>query len=65
TAIQVSLDTGSTPYQVRDLLPIFKRVLEVKPLIIQGDMTKDEMDLLLDELPHKGLCISPWAFPMD
>ncbi len=29
TAIQVSLDTGSTPHQVRDLLPIFKRVLEV------------------------------------
>jgi len=65
TAIQVSLDTGSTPHQVRDLLPIFKRVLEVKPLIVQGDMTLDEMNLLLDELPHKGLCISPWPFPMD
>ena len=65
TAVQVSLDTGSTPHEVRDLLPIFKRVLEVKPLIIQGDMTEDEMNLLLDELPHEGLCISPWPFPMD
>jgi len=35
------------------------------PLIIQGDMTEDEMNLLLDELPHEGLCISPWPFPMD
>jgi hypothetical protein len=65
TAVQVSLDTGSTPHQVRDLIPIFKRVLEEKPLIIQGNMTKDEMNELLDELPHNGLCISPWAFPMD
>jgi hypothetical protein len=65
TAVQVSLDTGSTPNQVHDLVPIFKRVLEEKPLIIQGDMTRDEMNELLDELPHKGLCISPWAFPME
>lgn len=65
TAIQVSLDTGSTPFQVHDLIPTFKRVLEEKPLIIQGDMTRDEMNELLDNLPHNGLCISPWAFEMD
>jgi hypothetical protein len=65
TAVQVSLDTGSTPNQVHDLIPVFKRVLEEKPLIIQGDMTRDEMNELLDELPHKGLCISPWAFEME
>jgi hypothetical protein len=65
TAVQVSLDTGSTPFQVKDLIPIFKRVLEEKPLIVMGDMTKDELNELLDALPHKGLCISPWAFEMD
>jgi hypothetical protein len=47
------------------LIPVFKRVLEEKPLIIQGDMTRDEMNELLDVLPHKGLCISPWAFEME
>lgn len=65
TAVQVSLDTGSTPFQVHDLIPTFKRVLEEKPLIIQGDMTQDELKELLDSLPHKGLCVSPWAFEMD
>jgi|TARA_B100001971_G_C18176299_1_gene530111 hypothetical protein len=65
TAVQVSLDTGSTPFQVNDLIPIFKRILEVKPLIVMGDMTRDELNKLLDNLPHNGLCISPWAFEMD
>jgi hypothetical protein len=62
TAVQVSLDTGSTPNTVKTLMPIFKRVLEEKPLFIMGDMTRDELNMLLDELPSKGLCISPWAF---
>ncbi len=65
TAIQVSLDTGSTPFTVHDLVPTFARVLEEKPLIIQGEMTHDELDELLDELPSQGLCISPWPFDDD
>ena len=65
TAVQISLDTGSTPFQVHDLMPIFARILEEKPLIIMGEMTQDELDELLDTLPHKGLCIAPWAFEMD
>ncbi len=58
TAVQVSLDTGSTPWTVHDLIPIFARVLEVKPLFIQGVMSKAELDEMLERLPYRGLYIS-------
>ena len=58
TAIQVSLDTGSTPLSVDDLLPVFSRVLEEKPLFIQGVMSQSDLDTLLEKLPSKGLYIS-------
>lgn len=57
TAIQVSLDTGSTPLTPHDLIPQFERVLEKKPLFITGPCTRRELDELLGSLPHKGLCI--------
>ena len=58
TAIQVVLDTGSTPYTVHDLIPVFARVLEEKPLIVQGSMTPRELDELLEKLPPRGLYVS-------
>jgi hypothetical protein len=58
TAVQVSLDTGSTPFTVHDLIPVFARVLEEKPLFIQGKMTQPELDELLEVLPPRGLYIS-------
>ena len=58
TAIQVALDTGSTPNTVHSLIPYFKRVLEEKPLIIGGAMTQAEVDECLDKLPARGLYIS-------
>lgn len=57
SAIQVSLDTGSTPETPHTLLPIFKRILEKKPLIINGPITQAELDELLRELPAHGLFI--------
>jgi hypothetical protein len=57
TAIQVSLDTGSTPLTPHDLIPHFKKVLEKKPLFITGPCTRGELDEMLGSLPHKGLCI--------
>ncbi len=58
TAIQVSLDTGSTRHTVRDLIPLFARILEEKPLLIQGLMTTSELEDLLEQLPPQGLYIS-------
>jgi hypothetical protein len=58
TAVQISLDTGSTPHGVADLMPVFSRILEEKPLFIQGRMTASELQGLIDGLPHRGLYIS-------
>jgi len=58
TAIQVALDTGSTPNTVHKLIPTFQKILEQKPLIIQGRMTDLELDECLEKLPHRGLYIS-------
>jgi hypothetical protein len=58
TVIQVALDTGSTPNTVHSLIPYFKRVLEAKPLIISGAMTRAEVDELLEKLPPRGLYIA-------
>ena len=57
TAIQISLDTGSTPLTTKDLIPVFKKVLERKPLIIQGRCNQRELSQLLQALPSDGLCI--------
>lgn len=65
TAIQVSLDTGSTPFSVHDRMPIFARILEEKPLFIQGEMSKRELGELLERLPARGLYISPTRVTAD
>lgn len=41
------------------LLPILKEVQKHKPLIIWGDLTKEEIRKLLNTLSSKGLCIYP------
>ena len=58
TAIEVALDTGSTPHTVHTLIPTFQRILEEKPLFIHGRMTSAELDECLEKLPHRGLYIS-------
>ena len=65
TAIQVALDTGSTPFTPIDRIPIFARILEEKPLFIQGVMTRRELDTLLERLPSRGLYISPTGIVSD
>jgi len=58
TAVQVSLDTGSTPFTPHSLLPVFRKVLERKPLFITGPCTQKELDEMLEALPLKGLCLN-------
>ncbi|MBM3956514.1 MAG: hypothetical protein FJ313_00500 [Gemmatimonadetes bacterium] len=58
TAVEVALDTGSTPHTVHSLIPTFQRILEEKPLFIHGRMTGRELDECLERLPHRGLYIS-------
>jgi len=56
-AIQVSLDPEPSGPPVLALIPIFRKVLAVKPLIVDGVMTRQEVSALQEQLPHDGLCL--------
>lgn len=56
-AIQISLDPPPSSAPVADLLPVFRKVLDAKALIVDGPMEDSDLELLLDSLPHGGLCI--------
>lgn len=63
-AIQVTLETEPSGPPLVDLVPIFRRILDAKPLLIQGYLSKAQLAMLLDQLPHGGLAITardtPW-----
>jgi hypothetical protein len=42
---------------LRDLLPVFARILQSKCVILMNVHRADEVQMLLDHLPHPGLCI--------
>ncbi|MFP3896627.1 MAG: hypothetical protein ACLFV5_07320 [Anaerolineales bacterium] len=56
-AISVTLDRYEDAPTVEDLLPIFAEILEAKSLLIFGEMTAAEADLLCSKLPARGLAI--------
>jgi uroporphyrinogen-III decarboxylase len=55
-AIQVSLDYPAGP-SATALLPTFQRINRQKPLIITGGLAAAELDLLLNTLSPRGLCL--------
>ena len=57
-AIQVTLDQWPAGPKVADILPILRRILTVKPLIFEGQLSDDDVKLVLDELPANGLSIT-------
>jgi hypothetical protein len=56
-ALSVTLDRHAGAPGIPELIPSFKNILDVKSLIIFGDVTRDELDMLL-KLPPRGLCIN-------
>jgi hypothetical protein len=58
-AIQVSIDYPARAFSppVKDLLPIFKRIQEEKPLIINGPVSRGDLQLIQRELPPEGLAL--------
>ena len=56
-AIQVSLDVDGGVQPLASLVPVFRRILERKPLMITGPLTPRELDVMLQELPGEGLFI--------
>lgn len=57
-AIQVTLEAAPSGPPLAALVPVFRRILAVKPLLIEGHLTDDELAWLLDELPPGGLAIT-------
>jgi hypothetical protein len=57
-AISVTLDRYENAPSVRDLLPTFAEIMEQKSLLITGEMTAKEAELLRSELPARGLAIN-------
>jgi hypothetical protein len=63
-AIQITLDPEPSAPPTLSLIPTFRRILEVKPAIIDGPLTAEEAHILEQELPTDGRCIlarhEPW-----
>jgi hypothetical protein len=57
-AIQVTLETGPSVPSLEAMLPTFRRILRVKPLLLEGPLTEDEVRWLQDQLPLDGLAIT-------
>lgn len=57
-AIQVTLDLQPSGPPVAQILPILRRILAVKPLILEGHLTDDEVRLVREELPDDGLSVT-------
>ena len=57
-AIQVTLEAEPSGPPLEALVPIFRKILAVKPLLIEGHLSNDEVSWLLDVLPAGGLAIT-------
>lgn len=57
-AIQVTLETSPPGPTLEEMLPIFRRVLRSKPLLLSGKLSEDEVRWLQAQLPPDGLAIT-------
>jgi hypothetical protein len=58
SAISVTLDGYENAPRIKELISTFAAILERKSLSLFGEMTEQEVDLLLRELPPRGLSIN-------
>ena len=56
-AIQVTLETTPGAPTLSEMLPVFRRILEVKSLIVDGQLSEEDLATVRIQLPHDGLCI--------
>jgi len=57
-AIQVTLETSPPGPSLEEMVPVFRKVLGVKPLLLEGYLSEEELRWLQDELPPDGLAIN-------
>ena len=53
--IEIHIDKGGP--SARDLLPVYREVLQAKPLLVWGDLSPDDVRTLVEELPPEGLAL--------
>lgn len=51
--IQVNKDVGGPP--VKDMLPFLLKIQKKKNLVVSGDFTDEELDLIKEEIPPQGV----------
>ena len=57
-AIQVTMESEPSGPPLEVIIPIFRKILGAKPLILEGPLADAEVQLLRDELPADGLNIT-------
>jgi hypothetical protein len=57
-AIQVTLEARPRGPSLEDMLPTFRKILRLKPLLLEGQLTQGEVRWLQDQLPTDGLAIT-------
>ncbi len=61
-ALQFSLEPPPYGPTLEEWIPIFKRLLKKKPLILQAwYLTREQINTLLRELPPQGLCLETYV----
>jgi hypothetical protein len=56
-AIQVIVETAANAPTLDDMIPVFRKILSLKPLIVEGPLAEAEVERLLNKVPTDGLCI--------
>jgi hypothetical protein len=57
-AIQITMEAEPSGPSLGEMLPILARILEVKPLLLEGKLSADEVHWLQERLPSAGLAIT-------
>jgi hypothetical protein len=57
-AIQVTLETSPPGPTLEEMAPIFRKILGIKPLLLEGYLSEEELRWLWDVLPNDGLAIN-------
>jgi Uroporphyrinogen decarboxylase (URO-D) len=57
-AIQVTLEAEPKAPSLQKLVPIFRKILDRKPLLLEGQLTEAQVHWLQEQLPNGGLAIT-------
>ncbi|MEM2094111.1 MAG: uroporphyrinogen decarboxylase family protein [Candidatus Bathyarchaeia archaeon] len=61
-AVQLNLEPPPYGPTLKEWIPILKRVIRKKPLILQAwYLTREQIEMILNELPPQGLCLDTYV----